>query len=166
MSFSAFRSVTRRFAATLATRLPSTVAAPASPLAALARVPRAYPFAFSVGFTSAKTGLADFLIQTHVEKRERLDVRRNLGFWLFGAWFLGGVQYGVYVKLFGRLFPTAEQFATQPLRAKLAEVGENKRMPVDRRYPKWRQASKSARVVPAMSYITLASLRQQSRTTD
>lgn len=80
------------------------------------------PLVFSIGFTSFKTGLADFVTQTQIEKRETLDVKRNATFWLFGAWFLGGVQYGVYVKLFSRLFPRAEAFALLPLREKLRDT--------------------------------------------
>ena len=39
-------------------------------MSAIFRFPKRYPFAFAVGFTSFKTGLADYLVQTYVEKNE------------------------------------------------------------------------------------------------
>ena len=83
--------------------------------------PTRHPFAFSVGFTSAKTGFADYLAQTRIEKRDKVDLKRNAAFWVFGAWFLGGAQYACFVKLFTRLFPRAEAFAMKPLREKLRD---------------------------------------------
>ena len=55
-----------------------------------------------------------------------LDKRRNAAFVVFGAWFLGAAQYGVYVKLFSRWFPKAENFAAKSLREKWADKAGQK----------------------------------------
>ena len=83
--------------------------------------PKKHPLFFSVSFTSFKTGLADYLVQTYIEKEDEFDWKRNLAFWVFGAWFLGAAQYGVYVKVFGSMFPHAEKFAAKPFRDKLKD---------------------------------------------
>mmetsp|Transcript_17386 Transcript_17386/g.54296 ORF Transcript_17386/g.54296 Transcript_17386/m.54296 type:complete len:211 (+) Transcript_17386:14-646(+) len=94
-------------------------------LARMTHVPRTYPFSFSLTFTAAKTGAADAMTQLCIEKRERLDVKRNLAFWLFGAYFLGGVQYWFYVTVLGRWFSRAASFALLPPREKLVDyVGQ------------------------------------------
>ena len=51
--------------------------------------PRRRPVLFGLGFSCGKTSFADFLVQRYVEKREELDVRRNLTFGLFGLGYLG-----------------------------------------------------------------------------
>lgn len=84
-------------------------------------IPKTYPFSFSIGFTAVKTGASDALTQFKFEGREELDVKRNLAFWIFGAWFLGGVQYWFYVKILGRWFTRAEAFAMLPLNKKLTD---------------------------------------------
>lgn len=116
----------------------------------LLSLPRRRPLLFGLGFSCAKTSLADLLVQRFVEKREEIDVRRNAAFALFGLGYLGapswerrcacalsrppgrgplllsaaptgGVQYALYVPIFGRLFPRAAAFAAQPLAAKLRD---------------------------------------------
>ena len=85
-------------------------------------LPRRRPFAFGVTVSAVKTAAADYIAQTVIERREQLDRRRSLLFFLWGAGYLGGVQYFVYVHLFTRLlFPSAAAFAAKPLRAKLAD---------------------------------------------
>lgn len=90
--------------------------------ARLTHVPRTYPLSFSVVFTSVKTGAADYITQMYIERAERLDVRRNVAFWVFGGWFLGGVQYWFYVVFMGRVFPRAEAFALLTPRQKLRDL--------------------------------------------
>lgn len=89
-------------------------------MARLTHVPRTYPLTFSVGFTSVKTGAADYITQIYIERGE-FDARRNLAFWVFGGWFLGGVQYWFYVVFMGRVFPRAESFALLTPRQKLRD---------------------------------------------
>ena len=92
------------------------------PLRRLTWPARRYPFPFSVVFTSCKTGLADYLTQTQIEKKKEVDLRRNAVFWIFGAWFLGGVQYGVYVHIFPRIFPSARRFGALTPAEKLKDT--------------------------------------------
>eukprot|EP00452_MALV-II_sp_L67-6_P000149 gene149-152_t len=80
-----------------------------------------HPFLFGVVVSSAKTGAADVVVQRYVERKDTLDYRRVALFGAWGAGWLGGVQYGLYVKCFGRLFPHAEAFALKPLAAKLLD---------------------------------------------
>jgi glycine cleavage system regulatory protein len=81
--------------------------------------PRRRPVIFGLGFSCIKTSFADYLVQKTIEKREELDVRRNIAFGLFGLVYLGGVQYAIYVPGFRRLFPLAEKFAAMSLREKI-----------------------------------------------
>ena len=50
-----------------------------------------------------------------------IDWSRNLVFTLFGAVYLGGVQYAMYVEGFKRLFPAMERFCNLSFRAKLKD---------------------------------------------
>ena len=94
----------------------------AAALRRLSTVPARFPLAFGVGISAAKTGLADYIAQTHLEKRERLDLRRSAVFLAWGAFYLGGVQYFVYVHVFSRvLFPSAAAFVAKPFSARLAD---------------------------------------------
>ena len=91
-------------------------------LQALRRVPSDWPLTFGVALSATKTGAADYVVQMHVEKRKALDVRRSAVFVMWGAVYLGGVQYFIYSHLFPRvLFPSAAQFVTKPLSARLAD---------------------------------------------
>mmetsp|Transcript_13690 Transcript_13690/g.19576 ORF Transcript_13690/g.19576 Transcript_13690/m.19576 type:complete len:420 (+) Transcript_13690:67-1326(+) len=88
----------------------------------LSSTPMRYPFAFGVGISTAKTSFSDLLVQKVVEKRERIDWKRNAAFATFGFFYLGGVQYALYVPIFGRMFPNAASFAAKPLRKKLKDA--------------------------------------------
>ena len=57
-----------------------------------------------------------------IEKREEIDWRRNGAFAAFGFLYLGGVQYALYVPIFGRLFPNAAAFAAKPVVEKLKDA--------------------------------------------
>lgn len=61
-------------------------------LSRLVTLPKRQPLLFGLGFSCAKTGFADFLVQKYVEKREELDVRRNAAFALFGFAYLGALS--------------------------------------------------------------------------
>jgi len=84
-------------------------------------VPIEYPMSFGVVISTIKTSVSDLLVQKVVEQRAEVDWKRNAAFATFGCFYLGGVQYLIYVPLFGRLFPNAAQFASKPLREKVKD---------------------------------------------
>lgn len=88
----------------------------------LARIPVRHPLAFGVGVSTLKTSASDLLVQVVVEQRKEVDWKRNAAFATFGCFYLGGVQYAIYVPLFGRIFPRAATFAAKPLREKLRDA--------------------------------------------
>jgi predicted amino acid-binding ACT domain protein len=88
----------------------------------LAKIPIRHPLAFGVGISTIKTSASDLLVQVVVEKRERVDWKRNAAFATFGCFYLGGIQYALYVPIFGRLFPHAATFASKPLREKVRDA--------------------------------------------
>jgi hypothetical protein len=81
------------------------------------------PLVFGVVFSTLKTSAADLLVQLQFEQKkvENIDWRRNSAFALFGCFYLGGVQYALYVPIFGRMFPKAAEFATKPIAEKLKD---------------------------------------------
>mmetsp|Transcript_37198 Transcript_37198/g.81458 ORF Transcript_37198/g.81458 Transcript_37198/m.81458 type:complete len:428 (+) Transcript_37198:190-1473(+) len=88
----------------------------------LSAIPTKHPLAFGVGISTFKTMFSDAVVQKVVEQKEELDWKRNLAFGAFGCFYLGGVQYALYVPVFGRLFPNAASFAAKSLRDKLRDV--------------------------------------------
>ena len=66
-----------------------------------------HPLALAVGVATVKTAAADILIQTQVEKCEKLDMQRVALFTAFGSCYFGGFQYFLYVKCFSRWFDAA-----------------------------------------------------------
>lgn len=86
------------------------------------KVPVKYPFAFGVVLSGFKTSFSDLLVQKVVERKEKIDWKRNAAFASFGFVYLGGVQYTIYVPIFGRLFPNAAKFAKLPWRKKLQDT--------------------------------------------
>lgn len=103
-------------------RLFTTVAAAKSAYSRVASIPASYPFAFGVVFSGIKTSFSDYLVQKVVERREQVDWKRNFAFAAFGFIYLGGVQYAIYVPIFGRMFPNAAAFAAKPLRQKIKDL--------------------------------------------
>lgn len=91
--------------------------------ARLLSLPKRHPFLFGASVSCVKTSFADWMVQKYVERREEIDVPRNLAFASFGLFYLGGVQYALYVPIFGRLFPGTASFAAKPLAQKLADKG-------------------------------------------
>jgi hypothetical protein len=67
----------------------------------LAKIPIKHPFAFGVGISTVKTSASDLLVQTVVEQRtlDEIDWKRNAAFATFGCFYLGGVQYALYVPV-------------------------------------------------------------------
>lgn len=90
--------------------------------AAVGRIMKTYPFTFGAGFSCVKTAFSDWLVQSQIERRERIDWKRNATFATFGLFYLGGVQYTIYVPIFTRLFPNAAKFAAAPISAKLKDA--------------------------------------------
>ena len=85
-------------------------------------IPVKYPMAFGVVLSGFKTSFSDLLVQKVVEQREKVDWKRNAAFAAFGFLYLGGVQYTLYVPVFGRLFPNAAAFAAKPVAQKIKDV--------------------------------------------
>ena len=72
---------------------------------------------------AAKTSFSDLLVQFQLENKrlEDVDWNRNLSFALFGFFYLGGVQYALYVPGFGRMFPNAASFAAKSMTEKMKD---------------------------------------------
>ena len=100
----------------------STTLARASVWSRLKSVPSEHPFAFGVFVSGVKTSFSDLLVQKVVERKEQVDWKRNFAFATFGFIYLGGVQYAIYVPLFGRLFPKTASFVAKPFREKLKDT--------------------------------------------
>jgi len=79
----------------------------------LAAAGRERPLSLAVASATVKTAAADVLTQQFLEQppQPQLDVHRVLFFTAFGAVYLGGFQYYLYVVCFGRWFPHARRFA-------------------------------------------------------
>ena len=90
-------------------------------LSRLTSLPRAWPFTFGVGISTVKTVAADCVAQKYVEGRDTLDRRRSAVFMAWGALYLGGVQYFIYVFAFQRIFPSAAAFVAKPVAERLAD---------------------------------------------
>jgi len=90
-------------------------------MAFLLRLAKERPFAFGMAYSCFKTVGCDIMVQKVVEKRETLDVRRTAAFGTFGLFYLGGVQYALYVPIFSRLFPNAATFASKTLSQKMQD---------------------------------------------
>jgi len=93
----------------------------ASLLMRMKTVPIRYPFMFGMSLSTVKTSTSDLLVQTTLEQREKIDWRRNLAFASFGMFYLGGVQYMIYVPLFSRMFPQAASFAAKSIKEKMKD---------------------------------------------
>ncbi len=117
-------------------------------MAAILRLAKAYPITFGLVYSGVKTCACDLLVQKVVEKRQvrkracawskstssppliprpqirsqEIDWKRNGMFAAFGFLYLGGVQYYLYVPVFGRLFPQAAAFAAKPVAEKIKDM--------------------------------------------
>lgn len=118
--------VLKRYASTVTTNAhPSPPLPPSSTsifFGKIKKIPIQYPFLFGIVISTTKTSFADLLVQKVVEQKKEIDWRRNLAFASFGFFYLGGVQYGLYVKVFSRMFPNAAKFAAKPIREKLKDA--------------------------------------------
>jgi predicted amino acid-binding ACT domain protein len=85
-------------------------------------IPMKYPMAFGIVLSGFKTSFSDLMVQKVIERKEKVDWKRNAAFAAFGFVYLGGVQYMIYVPFFGRVFPAASAFAAKPLAQKVKDV--------------------------------------------
>lgn len=90
-------------------------------MSAILALARSRPFAFGMGYSLLKTAGCDLMVQKVVEKREKIDWKRNAAFASFGLFYLGGVQYVLYVPVFSRLFPNAASFASKTIAEKIRD---------------------------------------------
>lgn len=72
--------------------------------------------------STVKTSASDLIVQKWVQQKEEIDWKRNLAFCSFGCFYLGGVQYALYVPIFGRLFPKAAEFTAKSIKEKLKDT--------------------------------------------
>jgi len=91
-------------------------------MSAILRFAKSRPFLFGMGYSLIKTSGCDLMVQKVVEKRENVDWKRTIAFGSFGLFYLGGVQYLLYVPVFSRLFPNAAAFAGKTVSQKLADA--------------------------------------------
>lgn len=90
-------------------------------MSAIIRLAKSRPVAFGAGYSLLKTTGCDLMVQKVVEKRENIDWKRTAAFGSFGLFYLGGVQYALYVPVFSRLFPNAAAFAGKTVAQKLGD---------------------------------------------
>jgi len=88
----------------------------------LASIPVKHPLAFGIAISTTKTSVSDLIVQKVVQQREEIDWRRNLAFASFGCFYLGGIQYALYVPIFSRMFPNTVSFAAKSLKEKLKDT--------------------------------------------
>ena len=100
----------------------STTLTRASLWCRLKSFPNDHPFVFGVVVSGVKTSFSDLLVQKVIERKEKVDWKRNMAFASFGFIYLGGVQYAIYVPLFGRIFPGTATFVSKPLREKVRDT--------------------------------------------
>eukprot|EP01087_Luapelamoeba_hula_P010960 TRINITY_DN2932_c0_g1_i1.p1 TRINITY_DN2932_c0_g1~~TRINITY_DN2932_c0_g1_i1.p1 ORF type:complete len:276 (-),score=67.96 TRINITY_DN2932_c0_g1_i1:10-837(-) len=63
------------------------------------------PMAWGMAITVVKTSAADLIAQKVIERRERVDFKRNAIFTMFGFVYLGGFQFALYNHILPRMFP-------------------------------------------------------------
>ena len=95
--------------------------------AALTGAGARYPFALSCGMAIAKGVGCDLLVQTKVEHRSEIDLRRTVVFGCFALGFTGMWQYLLFSKMMPRLVPSAESFIAKPLSRKLQDMVQSSR---------------------------------------
>lgn len=87
-------------------------------LARLAAAARAHPFAVGASAATLKAATADVVIQTCVEGRSEIDVKRVAVFTTFCFGFTGCWQYVLYNRIMPRIFPV-DAFLALPVRERL-----------------------------------------------
>ena len=80
---------------------------------------RAHPFAVGATAATLKAATADCMIQTCVEQRKEIDIKRVAVFTTFCFGFTGCWQYYLYNRVMPRLFPNVDRFLALPVRERL-----------------------------------------------
>ena len=81
-----------------------------------------HPLAIAITVATVKTAAADLLVQTQIERLERIDWSRVALFTAFGSLYFGAFQYFLYVKCFSSWFDAA-RLSSMSLRQIFAEGG-------------------------------------------
>merc|ERR550525_1587242 len=87
---------------------------------AIVTFPKRRPFATNILVATAKTSLADIIVQKSEGKKE-IDWSRNGVFTAFGFAYLGVVQWFIYVTIFTRVCPHAIRFSNLTWAEKLKD---------------------------------------------
>lgn len=82
--------------------------------------PKRRPYATNIIVATVKTAAADAVIQ-NAEGKEKFDWNRLGVFTAFGCFYLGAVQWFIYVTVFSKLCPNAIRFANAPWAEKLKD---------------------------------------------
>ena len=93
--------------------------APSLSVTRLVAFARAHPFAVGASAATVKAATADCMIQTCVEKRDEIDVKRVAVFTTFCFGFTGCWQYYLYNRVMPRLFPNVDAFLALPVRERV-----------------------------------------------
>jgi len=112
-------------------RLFSGGAPAVSTMQSIMAIPKTYPLLFGACFTSGKTCLADFFVQTYVEGKalDDVDWKRTSVFMVFGFFYMGIAQYYLYVELMAkRLYPNAGKYAAKSLKDKMKDIKGTKEL--------------------------------------
>lgn len=80
--------------------------------------PKRRPYATNIIVATVKTSIADVLVQG-MEGKDEIDWKRNAVFTAFGCFYLGAVQWFIYVTMFSRLCPNAIRFSNMPWAEKM-----------------------------------------------
>ena len=82
---------------------------------------KSQPWKTNIIIATLKTAACDYLVQRYIEKREEIPWKRNAVFAVFGCFYLGGVQWFIYVDVMKKLFPGMAAFGAKSLREKLRD---------------------------------------------
>jgi len=83
--------------------------------------PKNRPFTTNLITATIKTSSCDILVQKYIEKKEKIDWKRNSIFTIFGFFYLGIAQWFIFVNFFNKLFPNMQKFANSSFNQKLKD---------------------------------------------
>uniref|UniRef100_A0A7S1IG68 Uncharacterized protein n=1 Tax=Eutreptiella gymnastica TaxID=73025 RepID=A0A7S1IG68_9EUGL len=86
---------------------------PRFPSVNVGQVLQRHPFASQLVMSVANLVSADLLVQTCIERRDRVDWKRTSSFASLAVVYSGGIQYFMCVKVFKNLFPEATKITQQ-----------------------------------------------------
>lgn len=85
-------------------------------------LPMRRPRTFNVLMATSKTWAADMLVQMAEGRARGVDWRRSAAFAVFGFFYVGLVQWALYVTVMTQLCPNAISFSNQPLSEKMHNI--------------------------------------------